>query len=88
MLSPKRELAADAVASRLVDPHDLADALIRLDRAAELVEFRAAPTTEPLYTVSPFDHTERIARMFQTHPPLADRVARLRAADTGDTVVP
>ena len=83
LLSPKRELAADAAAARLVDPHDLADALIRLDRAAELVEFSAAPTTEPLYTVSPFDHTERVARMFQTHPPLGDRVARLRgAADT------
>ena len=57
---------------------DLADALIRLDRAAELVEFNASPTTEPLYTVSPFDHTDRVARMFVTHPPLADRVARLR----------
>ena len=78
LLSPKRELAADAAAARLVDPHDLADALIRLDRAAELVEFTASPTTEPLYTVSPFDHTERVARMFVTHPPLAERVARLR----------
>jgi heat shock protein HtpX len=78
MLSPKRELAADTAAARLVDPHDLADALIRLDRAAELVEFTASPTTEPLYTVSPFDHTERVARMFVTHPPLAERVSRLR----------
>jgi heat shock protein HtpX len=84
LLSPKRELGADAAAALLVDGHDLADALIRLDRAAELVEFEAAPTTEPLYTVSPFDHTERVARMFQTHPPLAERVSRLRgvAADT------
>ena len=79
LLSPKRELAADTAAARLVDPHDLADSLIRLDRAAELVEFHASPTTEPLYTVSPFDHTERVARMFVTHPPVADRVSRLRA---------
>jgi heat shock protein HtpX len=78
VLSPGRELAADAAAATLVDPHDLADALLRLDRAAELVEFHASPTTEPLYTVSPFDHSERVARMFVTHPPLADRVARLR----------
>jgi heat shock protein HtpX len=77
-LSTRRELAADALAAAVVDPHDLADALIRLDRAAELVEFHASPTTEPLYTVSPFDHTDRIARMFVTHPPLSDRVARLR----------
>jgi len=78
LISPKRELAADAAAARLVDPHDLADALIRLDRAAELVDFNASPATEPLYTVSPFDHTERVSRMFQTHPPIADRVERLR----------
>ena len=78
LLSNRRELAADAVAAGIVDPHDLADALIRLDRAAELVEFHASPTTEPLYTVSPFDHSDRVARMFVTHPPLADRVARLR----------
>ncbi len=81
LLSPRREHAADAAAAGLVDPHDLADALLRLDRAAELVEFHAAPSTEPLYTVSPFDHTERIARMFVTHPPLAERVARLRSAE-------
>ena len=55
LLSSKRELRADAVAAGIVDPHDLADALIRLDRAAELVEFHASPATEPLYTVSPFD---------------------------------
>jgi heat shock protein HtpX len=78
LLSPRRELAADAAAAGLVDPHDLADALLRLDRAAELVDFHASPTTEPLYTVSPFDHTDRITRMFVTHPPLADRVERLR----------
>ncbi len=78
VLSSRRELAADALAAGLVDPHDLADALLRLDRAAELVEFHASPTTEPLYTVSPFDHSERVASMFVTHPPLADRVARLR----------
>ncbi len=78
VLSPRRELAADAAAARLVDPHDLADALLRLDRAAELVEFHASPTTEPLYTVSPFDHTDRVARMFVTHPTVSARVARLR----------
>jgi len=78
LLSPKRELEADAVAAQFVDPNDLADALVRLDRAAELVDFRASPATEPLWTVSPFDHDERISAMFVTHPPVADRVARLR----------
>jgi len=83
LLSSKRELRADAVAAGVVDPHDLADALIRLDRAAELVEFHASPATEPLYTVSPFDEAERVTRMFATHPPLAERVSRLRNLGEG-----
>ena len=49
--------------------HDLADALTRLDHAAELVEFAASPATEPLYPIDPFE-SEGIARMFKTHPPL------------------
>jgi heat shock protein HtpX len=78
MLSPKRELQADGIAAALVDAHDLADALIRLDRASELVAFEASPATEPLWTVGPFDLTDRVTRMFATHPPLAERVSRLR----------
>ena len=81
LLSSKRELAADRVSAALTDPHDLADALLRLDRAAELVKFTASPATEPLYTVSPFDHEERVARMFVTHPPV--RRPRRSAATGG-----
>ena len=60
----------------IVDPHDLADALIRLDRAAELVEFHASPATEPLYTVSPFDHTERV-------PACSSRIRRSPSGSRG-----
>ena len=78
LLSPKRELEADAFAARVTgNGHDLADALIRLDRASELVEFAASPATEPLYSVDPFE-SEGIARMFKTHPPVGLRVRRLR----------
>ena len=77
LLSPKREFAADRDAAAVCDPHDLADALLRLDRAGELVSFAASPATEPLYTVDPFER-DRISRMFQTHPPLEQRIARLR----------
>jgi len=78
LLSPKRELEADALAARVTGRgHDLADALLRLDRASELVEFSASPATEPLYAVDPFAH-EGISRMFKTHPALESRVRRLR----------
>lgn len=83
LLSPRREYSADRDAAAVTNPHDLADALLRLDRAGELVSFVAAPTTEPLYPVDPFDH-DRLSRMFQTHPPLAERVRRLRAMDSGE----
>jgi heat shock protein HtpX len=78
LLSPKRELEADALAARATGRgHDLADALLRLDRASELVEFAASPATEPLYAVDPFAD-EGISRMFKTHPPLETRIKRLR----------
>jgi heat shock protein HtpX len=78
LLSPRRELHADALAADATGAaHDLADALMRLDRASELVDFAASPATEPLYPVDPFE-AEGVARMFKTHPPLVERVRRLR----------
>jgi len=83
LLSPKRELEADELAARATGAgHDLADALIRLDQAAELVEFAASPATEPLYPIDPFE-SEGIARMFKTHPALPERIDRLRALGGG-----
>ena len=63
-------------------PHGLADALLRLEQAAELVEFRASPATEPLYTFNPFAE-EGLAALFVTHPPVGERVRRLRDARPG-----
>ena len=81
LLSPKREFAADAFAARLLgSPHPLADALLRLEATQELVRFRASPVTEPLYTVDPFPD-DGVAALFGTHPPIGERVARLRSLD-------
>jgi heat shock protein HtpX len=81
LLSPNREFVADRAAAALCDsPHGLADALIRLEQAVEMVEFRASPATEPLYTINPFAD-EGLARMFNTHPTVAERVRRLRDLD-------
>jgi heat shock protein HtpX len=78
LLAPAREHAADALAAQTTDgAHDLADALLRLDRASELIEFAASPATEPLYPIDPFVD-EGLARMFKTHPPLETRLVRLR----------
>ena len=78
-LSPKRELNADRLAATVTRaPHELADALTRLDRASELVSFAASPATSALYPVDPFDDS-RLTRMFRTYPPLEARLAQLRA---------
>ena len=81
LLSPNREFAADRAAAQICEsPHGLADGLLRLEAAGSFVEFRASPATEPLYTVNPFAE-EGLAAMFVTHPPLAERVRRLRELD-------
>jgi heat shock protein HtpX len=81
LLSPSREFAADRAAAQICEsPHGLADALIRMEQAGELVEFRATPASEPLYTVNPFAE-EGLAAMFVTHPPVEERVRRLRELD-------
>jgi heat shock protein HtpX len=81
LLSPKREFDADRLASTICgSPHGLAAALLRLDQASELVAFRGSPAAEPLYTINPFEE-EGLAALFVTHPPVVERVRRLRALD-------
>lgn len=81
LLSPKRELAADSAAARTCQtPHGLADALLRLEQAQELVAYEASPVTEPLYTVNPFEPVG-VAALFMTHPPIAERIQQLRELD-------
>ncbi|MFL5945151.1 MAG: M48 family metalloprotease [Gaiellaceae bacterium] len=81
MLSPKREYLADARAAAICgSPHPMADALVRLEQASELVSFAGSPATEPLYTINPFLE-EGLAGLFVTHPPVGQRVRRLRELD-------
>jgi heat shock protein HtpX len=81
MLSPGREFGADRFAAELCgSPHGLADGLLRLEQSMGLVAFQASPATEPMYTANPFAD-EGIATIFVTHPPLGERVRRLRDLD-------
>jgi heat shock protein HtpX len=81
LLSERRIFAADLRAARICEsPHGLADALVRLEQAQELVSFQASPTTAPVYVVNPFEAVG-LAALFGTHPPIGERVQRLRAAD-------
>src|SRR5580765_2350698 len=81
MLSSKREFAADRTAAGFCgSPHGLADALLRLEQTEELFPFESSPATEPLYTIIPFQESG-LAALFVTHPPVSERVQRLRSLD-------
>jgi heat shock protein HtpX len=81
LLSPKRELRADRFAAALCEsPHGLADVLLRLELAGELVGLDANPVTEPLHTVNPFPR-EGPGVLFDTHPRVGERVKQLRDLD-------
>jgi heat shock protein HtpX len=81
LVSPRREFAADRYAAKLCDsPHGLADALLRLEQAAELVEFEGSPASEPVFTINPYAE-DGLGALFVTHPPVAERIRRLRGLD-------
>jgi heat shock protein HtpX len=85
-ISRSREYLADETGAAISgDPLALANALDRLEQAAHLVPSdAAAPATASLFIVNPFAGGERVARLFSTHPPTAERIARLRTlAETG-----
>ena len=80
-ISRSREYLADETGARLShDPAALASALEKLERAAHVVPpATAAPATASLFIVNPFAGIRGMASLFSTHPPMPERVRRLRA---------
>jgi heat shock protein HtpX len=77
-ISRSREYVADATAARLTgDPEALATALERLSIAAERRPAQVEPATASLYIVNPLTGGG-LAGLFSTHPPMEERIARLR----------
>jgi heat shock protein HtpX len=83
-VSRSREYAADASGAEMVgDPEPLAQALLSLENAnaARPME-RAGPATAHLYIVNPL-HGRAFASLLSTHPPVEERVKRLRELRPG-----
>ncbi|MDI6710498.1 MAG: zinc metalloprotease HtpX [Bacillota bacterium] len=82
-ISRSREYQADAYGARLAgNPDGLADALLKLERGAQAIPMEVNPATSHLFIVNPLSAAS-IARLFSTHPPIADRVTRLRRMRLG-----
>jgi heat shock protein HtpX len=79
--SRQREYLADASGARLLGrAAPLADALESLERAGQSIPMQVNPATESLYIANPLS-ARGMSKLFSTHPPIEERVRRLRAMD-------
>lgn len=79
-ISRKREFLADASGALLTRyPEGLARALEKISADSEPLE-AANRATAHLYIVNPFKG-KKLAKLFMTHPPIAERVAALRGME-------
>jgi heat shock protein HtpX len=87
--SRQREYLADASAVEMTrNPLGLAGALEKISNDTEVLE-AANRATQHLYIVNPFrPFEERAKGLFSTHPPIAERIERLRALAGAGEVAP
>ena len=78
-ISRSREYEADRSGAEIAgSPHGLAQALRKLQAASSHVPLRVPDSQSNMFIVAPFTGS-RVARLFMTHPPVEERVARLLA---------
>jgi heat shock protein HtpX len=85
-VSRSREYGADASGAELIgDPEPLADALLKLERGNEVIPYQyGGPATAHLFIVHPFSGAGgAIMNLLSTHPPIEERVRRLREMKRG-----
>jgi heat shock protein HtpX len=84
-ISRQREFKADAVGADICGrPLALASALQKLEMGAHRIPMQVSPAAAPLAQVNPLAFSGAgMAKLFSTHPPTEERVARLRALAAG-----
>lgn len=81
-ISRQREFSADATGAEISGrPESLASALLRLEQGAKDIPMDVNQATECMYIVKPLSG-KGIAGLFSTHPPIEERVRRLRQMRT------
>ena len=83
-ISRSREFQADASAAKLIGSGEpLARALEKLEQGAHAIPVNVNPNQASSYIINPLSAQARGrrggGRMFSTHPPTAERIARLRS---------
>lgn len=80
-VSRQREYLADATAARVLgEGRPLAEALETLEQARHVVPMQVNPAMETMFIVNPFSG-KGVTALFSTHPPIEDRIKRLREYD-------
>jgi heat shock protein HtpX len=80
-ISRTREYQADKTGAQTThDPDALADALAKLHQGAVMRPMQVNPSTAHMYIVNPLAgfKGQNFSNLFSTHPPIEDRIARLR----------
>jgi len=76
-ISRTREFAADAEAARAIGTgRGLANALRKLESWSKRIPLDANPAMSHMFIIKPFSG-EALMRLFSTHPPTSERIARL-----------
>lgn len=82
-LSRSREYEADRTGARLLnDGEPLARALAKIEQGARAIPMNVDPAQASKYIVNPLTGRKvQFANLFSTHPPIEDRIARLRQGE-------
>jgi heat shock protein HtpX len=77
-ISRTREFSADATAAKYAGtPYGLINALGKLENYSKRIPMDASPATAHMFIIKPFSGSAML-KLFSTHPPTEDRIARLR----------
>lgn len=77
-ISRSREYEADRIGAEISgNPNGLANALLRLEQGARSTPMQVNEAASHMFIVNPFS-SKQLANMFSTHPPIKERVAKLK----------